>query len=89
MMAKTTRAMNSIPAAVRAEVKRLRSELAIISDNKAQIVQTANRMFDRDGYDAAREARFDATMAQLASDRQAILDKIDALLGKTAAHAAA
>jgi len=86
-MAKTNTATR-ISAAVRAEVKRLRCELSILSDNKAQIVQTATRMFERDGYNAAVEARFDATMAQLANNRQAILDKIDALLGTSPARMA-
>jgi hypothetical protein len=87
-MAKNITTTTRITTATRAEVKRLRCELAIISANKAQIIQTANRMFDRDGYSETVEERFDATMAQLASDRQAVLDKIDALLGKTTAQAA-
>jgi hypothetical protein len=88
-MAKNITTTTRITAATRAEVKRLRSELALATDEYYNVLHCMCERDDRLGYNAAREASDDATLAAMQANRQAIRNTIDALLGKTAAQAAA
>ena len=87
-MAKTTRTATSIPAAVQAEVKRLRSELTTATDEYYNVVHCMMEQENRYGFNETQAARNDATVATMQANQQAIRNQIAALLGKTAAHAA-
>jgi hypothetical protein len=87
-MANTKSSTKSSTAATRAEVKRLRSELAMANDEYYNILRCMREHEDRYGYSEAQAARNDATVAVMEANQQVIRNKINALLGKTTAQAA-